>query len=247
VTIVGRAKVPVPDLAEDGGPSLKVLFDDMIQSLSDDMNSRYEEYTSIADSATVELDHNFGSNLAEIMVLIYTGTGVTKTIIADIAAAGFVVGEKSGSEKTIIEITAPGSAGPHDFTVVAVDGVGTLITAPFWVVTSGEAKATTQAYSALNTLSDGANIAVNCADGNVHKVILGGNRTLDNPTNLKAGAVYTFLIVQDVTGNRTLAYGNKYRFSNGNVPILTIDGDEADVLSCVSDGTDLFCSFSGGY
>lgn len=60
------------------------------------------------------------------------------------------------------------------------------------------------------TLTDAANISVDMAANVDFYVELGGNRTLDNPTNLVAGQSGTFTLKQDATGNRELAFGSLY-------------------------------------
>jgi hypothetical protein len=93
-------------------------------------------------------------------------------------------------------------------------------------------------------LTDGANIAVDAELSNNFRVTLGGNRTLDNPTNLAGGMVLNFRIKQDGTGSRTMAYGSKYRFSGGTAPTLTTAADAVDLISCLYDEEDdvLSCS-----
>jgi hypothetical protein len=95
--------------------------------------------------------------------------------------------------------------------------------------------------SAINTLTDAANIATDCNDGNIHTVTLTDNRTLDNPTNLEIGT-YVWLIVQDGTGSRTLAFGAQFRFAGGGTPALSSTAGAIDVITGVYDGTDLRCS-----
>lgn len=99
-----------------------------------------------------------------------------------------------------------------------------------------------QAWSKKNTLTDGATINTDCSDGNVHEVTLEGNRTLANPTNLEAGSTYIWIIKQDATGSRTLDFGTAFKFPYGVEPTLTTDGDAVDIISGISDGTDLYCS-----
>ena len=94
-----------------------------------------------------------------------------------------------------------------------------------------------------SALTDGASIATNCALSNVFTVTLGGNRTLANPTNMLAGATYIWLIKQDATGSRTLAYGSAFKFTAATAPTLSTTANTMDVLSAVSDGTSLFCGF----
>jgi len=61
-------------------------------------------------------------------------------------------------------------------------------------------------------LTDAAIIVVDATLGDSFDVTLGGNRTLGNPTGAANGQKLLFRIKQDTTGNRTLAFGTKYRF-----------------------------------
>lgn len=83
-------------------------------------------------------------------------------------------------------------------------------------------------------LTDGANIAVPLPDqafaatpANLnmvtqYSVTLAGNRTLSNPTGTPTnGQELIFYITQDGTGNRTLAFGNKYLFPGASKTIST--------------------------
>lgn len=64
----------------------------------------------------------------------------------------------------------------------------------------------------VSTLADGANIVTDCSKSSTFTVTLGGNRTLDNPTNKIPGHAYTWIITQDGTGSRTLAFGTDFNF-----------------------------------
>jgi hypothetical protein len=65
----------------------------------------------------------------------------------------------------------------------------------------------------VTALTDGANISVSADTTDLGTVTLGGNRTMDNPTGSPYnGQRLSFRISQDGTGNRTLAWGNKYSF-----------------------------------
>jgi hypothetical protein len=118
----------------------------------------------------------------------------------------------------------------------------------FSVTGEGETKINGQAYSLEKTLVDAANISVDATLGNVFKVTLNGNRELDNPTNLKAGATYIIRIIQDgTTGGRTLTYGTAYKFLGGETPTLTTAINSVDILTGVSDGTNLYCSMGNDF
>lgn len=61
-------------------------------------------------------------------------------------------------------------------------------------------------------LTDQANIETECSKGPVFTVTLGGNRTLDNPTNKVIGQSYIWVITQDGTGGRGLIFDTDFVF-----------------------------------
>jgi hypothetical protein len=58
-------------------------------------------------------------------------------------------------------------------------------------------------------LTSGSTITPNFSSGNIFTVILTGNATLANPSNLVAGQCGQIFIIQDGTGSRTLSYGTQ--------------------------------------
>ena len=88
-------------------------------------------------------------------------------------------------------------------------------------------------------LSDGANISTDASAGNVFTVTLGGNRTLDNPSNITAGETYHFQVTQDGTGSRTLAYGAYFKWAGGAAPILSTTGGKIDLIVVTAISTTL--------
>ena len=89
------------------------------------------------------------------------------------------------------------------------------------------------AVADIQQLTDGTNISVDFNAGQNFTVTLGGNRTLDNPTNCVAGQVGSIFVVQDGTGSRTLAYGTSWDFAGGEAPVLTTDADGIDRLDYI--------------
>lgn len=87
-------------------------------------------------------------------------------------------------------------------------------------------------------LTDGATIALDAALSDNFRVVLGGNRTLGNPTNLTDGQTFNIRIHQDATGGRTLAYASKWKFAGGTAPALSTAASARDFLSCQYDATD---------
>ena len=110
-------------------------------------------------------------------------------------------------------------------------------TASFGPVSGTEAKTRSNLNKGTTALSDGATIATDCSLGNVFTVTLGGNRTLSNPTNIAAGATYIWVVTQDGTGGRTLAFGSYFKFPGGTAPTLTTTAGGVDIISAVASDT----------
>jgi len=96
-----------------------------------------------------------------------------------------------------------------------------------------------QIYFGEETLTDGATIDWNLQTQQVAKVTLGGNRTLNAPTNQNAGGFYSLLIVQDGGGSRTLSFNSAYKFTGATAPTLTTTPSAKDLIVFRSDGTNL--------
>lgn len=96
-----------------------------------------------------------------------------------------------------------------------------------------EASATSfrnQVYGPVISLTDATSIALDMSTGNHFAVTLGGNRTLQNPTNSVAGQVGHIYVYQDGTGSRTLSFGDSYRFAKGTAPTMTTSISSTDML-----------------
>jgi phage-related tail fiber protein len=90
--------------------------------------------------------------------------------------------------------------------------------------------------SALVALTDGANIGFDWDAGLNRTLTIGGDRTLDNPSNGQPGTWRTIVITQDGTGGRTLTFGNQYKFVGRTPTSLSAAASSVDVLSifCVT-------------
>lgn len=127
--------------------------------------------------------------------------------------------------------------------VMKANGSGTTSAATAGVdfVAPGTSTAfTAQQNFALTTLTDAATISWDVSINQVAQVTLGGNRTLANPTNLVAGGTYILIVTQDATGTRTLAYGANYKWPGGTVPVLSAGAGAVDILTFISNGTNLY-------
>jgi len=122
-TTISRSQLVEPDENHDGGTLLHSRVTTLRTKLGDDDNSRYLEYTAIADNTASDFLHNFGVNLNQLDVLIYTGSGTSLTRVQDPLGQALPWGivEKAGSEKTTLQITTPNGGGPHTFAVVVIN------------------------------------------------------------------------------------------------------------------------------
>lgn len=81
-------------------------------------------------------------------------------------------------------------------------------------------------------LTDATSIAVNMALSNDFFVTLGGNRTIEAPTNCQPGQGGVIFIHQDGTGNRTLAWNQSvWKFPSSTAPTLTSTSSSRDAVA----------------
>jgi len=97
----------------------------------------------------------------------------------------------------------------------------------------------TQNFNAT-TLTDWATISRNASLNQVCKVTLWGNRTMAWPTSLVDWGTYILRIIQDGTGSRTITWNSVFKRPWGTAPTLTATANAIDLISFVSDGTNLY-------
>ena len=134
----------------------------------------------------------------------------------------------------------PGFA-PVEFNVVfAVDEAPAVTKGGIGIATLNTNTWLQQQGFGTQTLTDAATISWNVQTQQVAKVTLGGNRTLDAPTNMVDGFTYILRVIQDGTGSRTLAYNAVYKWPGGVAPVLSTAINAIDILTFVSDGTNMY-------
>lgn len=95
------------------------------------------------------------------------------------------------------------------------------------------------------TLTDGATVDWNMNSGGIGNWTIGGNRTMNAPTNLKKG-FYTLKITQDGTGGRTVTWNAVFKWAAGTAPVLSTAAGATDILTFFCDGTNLYGSLLRG-
>jgi hypothetical protein len=138
--------------------------------------------------------------------------------------------------------------GTHKDASTTVKGVVELATDAEVAAGSDTSRAVTAAsLYKTQTLTDAASIAWDLSLGAMATVTLTDNRALANPTNMVNGASYILIVKQDSNGNRTLSFGNNYKFPDGTDPTLSTGANAVDIIAFISDGTNLYGSFLGNF
>ena len=122
----------------------------------------------------------------------------------------------SGTNTTQIATTA--------FVAAATTGGVSLSAANTW--TAGQ-------RAEITTLTDGATVTPNLNDSNNYVVVIAGNRTIANPTNITAGQSGSIFITQDGTGSRTAAWGSYWDWAGGTAPTLSIGANQVDRIDYI--------------
>jgi hypothetical protein len=157
-------------------------------------------------------------------------TAATSTNTTQIATTAYVLGQVSTSTPAALGTAAVGTS----LFYARADHVHLLPTRN--TIDQG-----TQA------LTMGTSLATNCATGNIFTITLTSNATLANPTNLQPGAHYMWVIKQDGTGSRTLAYSTVFKWANTSPPTLTTAANAIDIITAISDGTSVYAVLSANF
>jgi len=128
-------------------------------------------------------------------------------------------------------------------------GVDTAGQRPYFSIGTGAIEDWVRGWTTYDTmlvLTDGATVTPNMNLGPAFSWTIGGNRTLANPSNLRAGDVWMIAITQDGTGSRTLSYGTLYQGENGYLPALSTGAGYVDVLHFEYDGVRILTRITRG-
>lgn len=93
-----------------------------------------------------------------------------------------------------------------------------------------------QSKTLVNTLTDGATVAVDFSISQNHKLTAAGNRTLTF-SNPQEGEYYNITIIQDATGSRTITWPSTVKWAGGSAPTLTTTAVYRDHITFFYDGT----------
>ncbi len=131
--------------------------------------------------------------------------------------------------------------------VLGVIGTGSLGWVAGGVALSNTSAWTATQYIAPDTLAYAATVTPDASVSNNFELVLTGNVTIANPTNLQHGMVLNFCVDQDATGGHTIAFGSLYKWPGGTPPTWATTASAKNFFSAYYDGSVLRCSGGAGY
>ena len=164
-----------------------------------------------------------------------TATSITTDVLSATGAAT-IAGQLSAAGATFSGTVSAGGE-----IIATTIGIGTA--SPL-----GQLHITANAIADKVSLTDAASIAVDFGVGQNFEVELGGNRTLENPSNCVTGQTGSIFLIQDGTGSRTLSYASNWDFIGGTAPTLSTSVDSEDRLDyIVRTSTDVQAILTNAY
>jgi len=195
--------------------------------------SGYEVGTSVVrcilcDGVSVyELGAGLGSNVSVATATINTLTATSITV-----STAVFTGHVSVSAATFGGHVSATSATFSSTVSMGGELIGTTIGLGL-ATPLGQLHITANAIADKVSLTDAASIAVDFSTGQNFEVQLGGNRTLESPSNCVTGQTGSIFLLQDGTGTRTLGYGDNWAFVSGTAPTLSTSINSADRLDYI--------------
>lgn len=167
-----------------------------------------------------------------------TGWLVVALLIAVFAAPSIAGWDNFGPWDTIVRLLSSDQTWTGTQTFDTVDINGGAIDATTIGGSTPAAGGFTSITSPYVTITYGATVDFDWALGNNQEVELAGDPTFTF-SNIPDGAWLKVRIVQDGTGSRSVTWPGTAKWPGGVEPTLTTTGAAIDILSFVSDGTNL--------
>lgn len=101
-----------------------------------------------------------------------------------------------------------------------------------------------QSVTPVAITSSSNHVATDASLSNIFTHTLTENTTLDNPTNLVTGTIYTWKITQAGSA-KTLAFGSDFTWPGGTALVVSTGSGAIDIISALWDGSKLRTVISG--
>lgn len=183
------------------------------------------------------------------------GTGLTTTptdgqlLVGKTATNAYVQATLTGTANRVTVTNGSGTitlATPQDIAIASAVQFGRL-------GLGGGPDATAALYAQgvrkvyyLDDGNSGTAKTIDLSTGDYRKLTMTGNctLTLNNPIT---NTVYTFWLVQDGVGSRTMTWPGTVKWTGGSAPTLTVTAAKRDQIECFWDGTNYYCKSSLNY
>ena len=126
--IISRSQLTFPNLGHDGGAGLETRVKDMWIKVGDNANSRYFVEENLANSASVDFEHNLKCAFAELRTILYgydSGTGQLTRLVSGGSPDldDFTVEATPGDTTTQVRVTNS-TGSEQDIALVVIHGRG---------------------------------------------------------------------------------------------------------------------------
>lgn len=142
--------------------------------------------------------------------------------------------------------TTPGTQ--FDFSVRAPDGSSFIYMTAAWnLVTITRRTRIDCLYGATNVATDASTVTFDCSVASVHRVTLGGNRTLALSNDLDDQRI-TLILKQDGTGGRTVTWfsGITWMTDGGAAPTLAAGANKRTIVLVLRESSDVYLGWNLG-
>jgi hypothetical protein len=197
--------------------------------LQTSITANQDAITSINAAATSTNTAITSINTA--LTSINTAATSTNTAVTSVGAAAASVGVVAAANTAAI--TSINAAVPRLAAGNAFTGTNSFA-APISASSAnffGSVRVSANAWTPLFQLTDGTSIPVDFGRSNKFYVTLGGNRTIEAPTNLQPGQGGVIWLVQDGTGGRTVAWNSVWKFPSSTAPTLSTTSAAIDAVA----------------
>jgi hypothetical protein len=92
--------------------------------------------------------------------------------------------------------------------------------------------------------TDGTTITFDMATSPIHRVTLGGNRTLA-VSNVATSQAFVVILLQDGSGSKLVSWWAGIKWVNATAPTLTTTANRYDIFAFIYDGTNYYGSIVG--
>ena len=195
----------------------------------------------------VGINSSNGGSTYGVLGYYITGGGVDFPVLKWYTPGGGITAalEISAGSSTITFTSTGTMTGLAGISTAALTLNGTAVPTTGTIVSSAVAtNYTAQQNFGTVALTDASPITWNLNSQQVASILLtsgvGATRQLQNPSNMVAGGTYILFVKQSATGSNALTYDTAYKWPGGSAPILSTAANAQDILTFVSDGTNMY-------